>query len=137
MSSPFTDLNETPIPTSQILGFGRTGLVIRREHIAVKLPIRWDRTTESDFEMNIKTLHREQDIYTRLESIPGVVPCIGCSEKSIELALMEKVIHEGIYLDLGFVFKDHHYQNPSNSHGSAKSLVPWPRSMTDALSWQI
>jgi hypothetical protein len=41
MSSPFVDLDGSPIPNSRVLGYGRTGVVISRDNTtAVKIPIR-------------------------------------------------------------------------------------------------
>lgn len=89
MFSPFVDLDGTPISSAQILGYGRTGQVIRREYIAVKVPIRWSKDTDSVFQVNIETIQREQKVYQCIGECPGVVPCLGYSDKSIELALMK------------------------------------------------
>lgn len=90
MSSPFVDLDGTPIPNSRVLGYGRTGVVISRDDTtAVKIPIRWGRDTDSDFEMNLVSLRHEQDIYQRIGRCSGVVPCVGYSEMAIELEWMK------------------------------------------------
>lgn len=125
MSSPFVDLDGTPISSTQILGYGRTGLVIRREDIAIKIPIRWSKDTDSDYQVNIETIHREQEVYQRIRECPGVVPCLGYSDKSIELALMENgdlrttSLNSSLSLSLSL-----HHQSPTNSHGSVKWLAP-------------
>lgn len=89
MSSPFVDLDGNPIPEDQILGYGRTGLVVLRGETAVKLPIRWRRSSDVDVQLNIKALQHEQDIYQRLGKCDGVVPYISFSETTTQLALMK------------------------------------------------
>ncbi|RMJ28106.1 STYKc [Aspergillus sp. HF37] len=92
MSSPFVDLDGCPIPLSRVLGYGRTGVVISHDDTAaVKLPIRWAGDTGSDFDMNLVSLRREQDIYigARIGRCSGIVPCVGCSGMAIELEWMK------------------------------------------------
>jgi serine/threonine protein kinase len=73
----------------QILGIGRTGLVIRQGQSAVKLPLRWSTSSDEEVEANIESIHHEQAIYHRLESCDGVVTFLGCSETATKLRLME------------------------------------------------
>lgn len=73
----------------QILGIGRTGLVVRQGQLAVKLPLRWSTSSDEEVEANIESLQHEQAIYQRLESCDGVVPFLGCSETATKLRLME------------------------------------------------
>jgi hypothetical protein len=90
MSSPFVDLDGSPISLSRVLGYGRTGVVISRDDTtAVKIPIRWVGDTSSDFDMNLVSLRREQDIYRRIGRCSGIVPCVGYPEKAIELEWMK------------------------------------------------
>lgn len=76
-------------PQDQILGIGRTGLVVRQGQFAVKLPLRWSTSGDKEVEANIESLQHEQAIYQRLESCDGVVPFLGCSETATKLRLME------------------------------------------------
>ena len=73
----------------QILGIGRTGLVVRQGQFAVKLPLRWSTSSDEEVEANIESLQHEQAIYQRLDSCDGVVPFLGCSETATKLRLME------------------------------------------------
>ncbi|KAL3476117.1 kinase-like domain-containing protein [Aspergillus californicus] len=57
----------------QILGIGRTGVVILQEHIAVKLPLRGSTSR----------------IYLQLEECGGLVQFLGFSETTTRLRLME------------------------------------------------
>ncbi|PGH10464.1 serine/threonine protein kinase [Polytolypa hystricis UAMH7299] len=82
MSSPFRDLDDNLIPENQILGYGRTGLVILREETAVK-------SSDVDIEMNIKSLQHEQAIYQRLGRCTGIVSYLGFSTTTTELAFMK------------------------------------------------
>jgi serine/threonine protein kinase len=89
MSSPFVDLDGIPIPGNEVLGYGRTGIVVRRQDTAVKMPIRYSDSTDDDVASNAEVIKREQDVYRRLGQCEGVVPCINFSETSIQLAFME------------------------------------------------
>ncbi|KAL3435035.1 kinase-like domain-containing protein [Aspergillus tetrazonus] len=73
----------------QILGIGRTGLVVRQGQFAVKLPLRWSTSSDEEVEANIESLQHEQAIYRRLGSCEGVVPFLGYSETATKLRLME------------------------------------------------
>ncbi|KAL2848282.1 serine/threonine protein kinase [Aspergillus pseudodeflectus] len=74
----------------QILGIGRTGLVVRQGQFAVKLPLRWSTSSDEEVEANIESLQHNQAIYQRLDSWDGVVPFLGCSATATQLRLMEK-----------------------------------------------
>ncbi|GCB20421.1 tyrosine-protein kinase JAK3 [Aspergillus awamori] len=95
-SSLFIDLDGQPIPDREILGYGRSGVVILRDGLAVKTPLRDLWSSEDDVQVNLEVLQREQEVYRRLNSpgsgngqIDGVVPCIGFSTKAIQLAYLE------------------------------------------------
>ncbi|EAW24606.1 putative protein kinase [Aspergillus fischeri NRRL 181] len=95
-SSLFIDLDGQPIPDSEILGYGRSGVVMLRNGLAVKTPLRHPWSTEDDVQLNVEVIQREQEVYRRLNStgsgngqIDGVVPCIGFSTKATQLAYME------------------------------------------------
>ncbi|RLL96763.1 hypothetical protein CFD26_100860 [Aspergillus turcosus] len=95
-SSLFIDLDGQPIPDSETLGYGRSGVVILRNGLAVKMPLRHPWSSEDDFQVNVEVIQREQEVYRRLNStgggngqIDGVVPCIGFSTKTTQLAYME------------------------------------------------
>ncbi|KAM5471073.1 hypothetical protein MferCBS49748_002264 [Microsporum ferrugineum] len=89
MSSPVLDLDGRSIPQEQILGYGRSGLVIRVEDTALKIPLRYIRSNDDDVEINTEVIQREQEVYRRLGRCEGVVACLKVSEKSTQLALME------------------------------------------------
>lgn len=73
----------------QILGMGRTGFVIRQGDLAIKLPLKLDISSDEAVSANIESLQREQCIYQRLEKHDGVVPCLGFSETTTTLRVME------------------------------------------------
>lgn len=76
-------------PPDQVLGIGRTGLVVRQGQFAVKLPLRWSISSDEQVEANIESLQHEKSIYQRLDSCDGVVPFLGYSDTAIKLRLME------------------------------------------------
>ncbi|KAJ5580313.1 uncharacterized protein N7459_006298 [Penicillium hispanicum] len=93
MSSPFLDIRGDSIPLEQVLGNGATAVVLHRNGVAVKTPLRYLWSSDSDTEVNLRTIRREQDVYRRLQSsederVDGVVPCLGCSAEATELAYM-------------------------------------------------
>ncbi|EGD90706.2 serine/threonine protein kinase [Trichophyton rubrum D6] len=89
MSSPVLDLDGISVPQEQILGYGRSGLVIRVENTALKIPLRYIRSSDDEVEINTEVIQREQEAYRRLGQCEGVVACLEMSEKSTRLALME------------------------------------------------
>lgn len=81
-----------------ILGRGRTGIVVRRDKTALKLPLKYRVPSGSEAQINLfntyaeiswESLQDEKKVYRRLGSIPGVVPCIDLSGDGIQMALME------------------------------------------------
>ncbi|BDD61161.1 hypothetical protein MAP00_006232 [Monascus purpureus] len=93
MSSQFLNLRGDPIPQEQVLGYGGSAVVLLQEGIAVKTPLRYLWSSDSDVEVNLDTVRREQDIYRRLQSdkddrSKGIVRCIGFSAESTQLAYM-------------------------------------------------
>lgn len=77
-------------PKERILGYGRTGFVVREDGFAVKLPLGWSRDDSDEMvEANIKSLQHEQAIYKRLGECDGVVSYIDFSETSTRLSVME------------------------------------------------
>lgn len=73
----------------QILGMGRTGLVVRQGQLAIKLPLRWSTSSEEEVEANIESLQHEQAIYKRLGKYDGIVPFLGLTETTTTLQVME------------------------------------------------
>jgi hypothetical protein len=93
MSSPFLDVQGNPIPQEQVLGNGRSGLILLQNHAAVKTPLRYRWSSDYDVEENTFSLRREQDVYRRLqcpgdERTHGVVPCLEFTANSTHLAYM-------------------------------------------------
>ncbi|OGM42781.1 hypothetical protein ABOM_009018 [Aspergillus bombycis] len=76
-------------PQEQILGIGRTGLVVRRQQTAIKLPLRWSTSSDDEVEANIEFLQHEQSIYRRLGKCDHVVPALSFSDIATALLLME------------------------------------------------
>ncbi|PYH95664.1 serine/threonine protein kinase [Aspergillus ellipticus CBS 707.79] len=73
----------------EILGMGRTGLVVRQGEFAVKLPLTWKTSSDEEVEANIETLQDEQAIYQRLGDYDGIVSLVDFSTKSTRLRLMK------------------------------------------------
>ncbi|RAH63915.1 kinase-like protein [Aspergillus aculeatinus CBS 121060] len=93
MPSPFLNPRGDPIPQEQVLGSGSSAVVLLQEGAAVKIPLRYLWSSDSDVEVNLSSLRREQSIYRRLQSDPddpssGIVDCLGCSAESTQLAYM-------------------------------------------------
>ncbi|KAF7128791.1 hypothetical protein CNMCM5793_003700 [Aspergillus hiratsukae] len=93
MSSPFLDIQGKPIPQEQVLGSGGSAVVLLQNDVAVKTPLRYLWSSDSDVQVNIESLRREQDVYRRLqnsgdERSEGVVRCIGFSNEATQLAYM-------------------------------------------------
>lgn len=65
-ASLFIYLNGEPIPEKEVLGYGRSGVVVLRRGAAVKIPLRHPWSTETDVELNMDVIQREQDVYRRL-----------------------------------------------------------------------
>ncbi|KAI9934534.1 hypothetical protein ASPWEDRAFT_71310 [Aspergillus wentii DTO 134E9] len=93
-SSLFIHLDGQPIQDCETIGYGGSGVVIRRHGLASKIPLRHPWTDEYDVELNLEVIQREQDVYRRLastenEQIEGVVPCVDLLPNATHLALME------------------------------------------------
>ncbi|KAL4877742.1 kinase-like domain-containing protein [Aspergillus karnatakaensis] len=108
-------------PQDQVLGIGRTGLVVCQGMFAIKLPLRWSTSSAEEVEGNIESLQNEQAIYHRLGDFDGIVPFLGCSSTSTTLHLMENG-------DLRS-FLSRNENKPSRS-----LQLSWFRSMARALS---
>lgn len=93
MSSPFLNIQGDPIPLEQVLGSGASAVVLLQNDVAVKTPLKYLWSSDSDVRANTQSLRREQDIYRRLnfpgdERSDGVVRCIGFSSEATHLAYM-------------------------------------------------
>lgn len=93
MPSPFLDIRGHSIPEEQVLGCGGSAVVLLQNGLAVKTPLRYLWSSDSDVKVNIESVRREQDVYRRLQSpeddrSDGVVRCIGFSTEATQLAYM-------------------------------------------------
>ncbi|KAE8146713.1 kinase-like domain-containing protein [Aspergillus avenaceus] len=93
-SSLFIDLHGQPIAESETLGYGRSGVVMRRGNSAIKIPLRHPWSTDADVQLNTEVVQHEQEVYRRLtssekEQIDGVVSCIELCTNTTRLAFME------------------------------------------------
>lgn len=93
MSSPFLDYQRNSIPPGQIIGNGNTAVVLIQNDVAIKVPLIYPWSLDSDVEVNIESIRREQDVYRRLQNhedhrSSGIVHCIGVSAKATQLAYM-------------------------------------------------
>ncbi|KZF26148.1 kinase-like protein [Xylona heveae TC161] len=84
----FIHQDGTPI-RDPIIGMGGSGVVIRQENIAVKLPLicTEDESTRNGWAVEI--IEREKDVYRRLGECDGVVSCLDLSGPGIQMELME------------------------------------------------
>ncbi|KAL4934871.1 hypothetical protein BDV06DRAFT_146411 [Aspergillus oleicola] len=89
MITPFLDPSGNPIPEEQLLGYGRSGVVILQDKMAIKLPLRYSYTSDDEVTENTMVLRREQDVYNCLGKCEGVVPYISLLGESTQLAFME------------------------------------------------
>lgn len=93
-TATFLHLDGSPVYDT-ILGFGNTGIVVRRDGHAVKLPLKWafetdDTDDTSTPEQNLQIIKHEADVYQRLQDCPGVVKCYGfCEKAGLRMELME------------------------------------------------
>ncbi|BDD62129.1 hypothetical protein MAP00_007119 [Monascus purpureus] len=67
--------------------------VLTQEGVAIKIPPRYLWSSDSDVEVNLHSVRREQDVYRRLQSAndegsKGIVGCIELSAESTKLAYM-------------------------------------------------
>ncbi|KAJ6087668.1 Serine/threonine-protein kinase HT1 [Penicillium canescens] len=92
MVSPFLDLSGDSIPLEQVLGSGSSAVVVLRDGLAVKTPLRYCWSSDVEVEMNIEVIQREQDVYRRFQSsnpqCGGSVNCLGFSKEATQLAYM-------------------------------------------------
>lgn len=93
MSSPFLDLRGNLISQEDVLGCGSSAIVLLQEGVAIKIPLRYLWSSDSDVEVNLHSVRREQEIYRRLQSADderakGIVGCIKSSTESTKLAYM-------------------------------------------------
>ncbi|KAJ6020672.1 hypothetical protein N7540_006176 [Penicillium herquei] len=93
MSSPFLDAQGNTIPPEQILGNGNTAVVLLQNSVAVKTPLRYPWSSDSDVQVNIDSIVREQNVYRLLHNpedhrSSGVVRCIEFSTESTKLAYL-------------------------------------------------
>lgn len=96
-SSLFIDLQGQPIPDSQVLGYGRSGVVVYSENpspAAIKIPLRHPWSSNADVQSNQRILRHEQEVFQRFRSfepdqIDGVVPCMGLYPDATHLAYMK------------------------------------------------
>ncbi|KAJ5456413.1 serine/threonine-protein kinase HT1 [Penicillium desertorum] len=92
-SSLFLGLDGEPISDSEVLGYGRTGVVICRDNLAVKIPLRHPWSSDTDVQSNVEVIEREQDVYHRFnrfprEQVDHIVPCLGLKKNATHLACM-------------------------------------------------
>ena len=67
MDSPFLDLSGDSIPLDQVLGSGSSAVVVLRDGVAVKTPLRYCWSSDVEVEMNLEVVQREQDVYRRFQ----------------------------------------------------------------------
>lgn len=89
MSTPFLDPDGCPVSTEQLLGYGGTGVVILRDQVALKIPLRYQDSSAPAVDENSEAIQREQEVYKRLERCNGVVSVIDHSSTTIQMAFME------------------------------------------------
>lgn len=93
MCSPFLDKQGNSIPLDHVLGNGATSVVLLQNGVAVKTPLRYIWSSDSDVNVNIESIQREQKIYRRLQTdgdkrSSGIVRFICSSPESTQLAYM-------------------------------------------------
>lgn len=93
MSSPFITIHGDAISQEQVLGSGSSAVVLLQNDMAIKIPLRYLWSEDSDVKVNIQCVRREQDIYRRLQSSEderskGVIHCIGYLSEATQLAYM-------------------------------------------------
>jgi serine/threonine protein kinase len=88
MSSQFLDVSGRRILEEDLLGYGRSGVVILKDGVAVKLPLRYPYTSDAEVDENIAVIQREQRVYERLGNCDGVVPYISFCETATVLTFM-------------------------------------------------
>ena len=80
-----------------VLGMGRTGVVVRRDDTALKLPLKYSTAGlnksladhfKASADISYESVRREKDVYERLGQYHGIVPCLDLSGDGIELEIM-------------------------------------------------
>lgn len=89
MSTPLLDPGGNPIFQDDLLGYGRSGVVVLQNGMAVKMPLRYLDSSDDDVDINIMVIQREQEVYRRLQQCDGVLPYISFSDTTTQLALMK------------------------------------------------
>lgn len=56
MDSPFLDLSGDSIPLDQVLGSGSSAVVVLRDGVAVKTPLRYCWSSDVEVEMNLEVV---------------------------------------------------------------------------------
>lgn len=87
MFSPFLSIHGNLIPQEEVFGSGGSAVVLLQNEVAVKVPLRYPWSSDSDVRANTESLRREQSVYRRLqfpedERSGGVVRCIGFSTEA-------------------------------------------------------
>lgn len=80
-----------------VLGVGKTGAVVQRDGMALKLPLQYSTTglSEDDIEYRnacavtaVESIDREKEVYRRLGQHDGIVSCHDLSGIGLQMALM-------------------------------------------------
>lgn len=111
------------------LGMGRTGVVVKREGKAWKLPIKrytvgldQDQSESLDYcaDLALKSLEHEKNVYRRLGKHDGIVECLDLSGVGIQMAWM---VHGSLqdYLE--------------KNHPSKSDLIKWFQDMARTLAY--
>ncbi|OJD18832.1 hypothetical protein AJ78_01164 [Emergomyces pasteurianus Ep9510] len=88
ISSPFLNLDGTPL-CDPVLGHGGTGVVVQRDGIAVKLPLRYIDDNDDDTQANCLVIKHEEDVYQQPQDSDGVERCFSFSGYFIQMKLMK------------------------------------------------
>ncbi|KAG5288128.1 hypothetical protein I7I48_10233 [Histoplasma ohiense] len=88
MFSSFLNLDGTPLCDS-VLDHSRTGVVVRRGDITVKLPLRYIGDNNDNTQANCLVIKHEEDVYQQLQNCNDVVCCFSFSGYCIQMELME------------------------------------------------
>lgn len=93
MSSPFIDSQGNTIPPDHILGSGNTAVVLFQNGLAVKTPLRYRWSSDSNAEVNLQSIRQEQDVYRRLQNSEdshsrGVVHCVKFTFETTKLVYL-------------------------------------------------
>lgn len=86
-NSTFYDVDWKVIHPSDVLGRGGNRLVILRDGIAVKVPLRTG--DEEETTKSVEAIHHEQKVYKRLSSVVRITPVIRIYPKETHLSFMK------------------------------------------------